>query len=222
VGHVLGDLLPLGLGIAISPMPVSAVIVLLLSERRQLTSIGFLLGWIAGVGLLTALWTWLSGLLPRTRFDRSEPLFAAIEIVLGLVLLVVSIRQWTASVPEGAPAVPRWVAAIETIKPWEGLGIGAVYAAFRPKNLVLATAAGLVISSGRISFAESVVALAVFTAVASATLALPIIAWFAQVKGIRKLLGRLRERLVTSMHVITGTALLLLGVVLIGMGIAQL
>ena len=71
MGPVIGDLLPLALGIAISPTPVAAVIVMLLSTRGQVTSLGFVLGWIIGVALAIFALTWLSALVPQARFSVS-------------------------------------------------------------------------------------------------------------------------------------------------------
>jgi hypothetical protein len=41
VGAVIGDLLPLGLGVAISPIPISAVIVIPLSRQAARASSGW-------------------------------------------------------------------------------------------------------------------------------------------------------------------------------------
>lgn len=49
MGTVIGDVLPLAIGVAISPIPIIAVILMLLSEQAGRTSVGFLAGWIAGV-----------------------------------------------------------------------------------------------------------------------------------------------------------------------------
>jgi hypothetical protein len=47
VGAVIGDLLPLAVGVAISPMPIVAVILMLLSRQAGKTGTGFLIGWVA-------------------------------------------------------------------------------------------------------------------------------------------------------------------------------
>jgi hypothetical protein len=41
VGAVIGDLLPLAVGVAISPMPIVAVILMLLSRQAGKTGAGF-------------------------------------------------------------------------------------------------------------------------------------------------------------------------------------
>ena len=49
LGQAIGDLLPLALGIAISPIPIIAVILMLFSQRARANSAMFFLGWIIGV-----------------------------------------------------------------------------------------------------------------------------------------------------------------------------
>jgi hypothetical protein len=53
MGAVIGDLLALAIGVAISPVPIIAVILMLLSRKATATSMGFLLGWVAGVVVVT-------------------------------------------------------------------------------------------------------------------------------------------------------------------------
>lgn len=49
MGTVLGELLPLAVGVAVSPVPIIAVILMLLAPRAGGTGQGFLLGWVAGI-----------------------------------------------------------------------------------------------------------------------------------------------------------------------------
>ncbi len=46
---VIGEILPLALGVAISPIPIIAAILMLLSPKARVTSVGFLLGWVLGI-----------------------------------------------------------------------------------------------------------------------------------------------------------------------------
>jgi hypothetical protein len=63
MGAVIGDVLPLAIGIAISPIPIIAAILMLFSARATSTSTGFLLGWILGIVVATAVFTALAGTL---------------------------------------------------------------------------------------------------------------------------------------------------------------
>ena len=51
LGALIGDLLPLSVGVAISPVPIIAVILMLLSKRAGSTSVGFAIGWVLGIAV---------------------------------------------------------------------------------------------------------------------------------------------------------------------------
>ena len=53
MGNAISAVLPLALGIALSPIPIIATILLLLSPRARASSVGFAAGWI--LGILTAI-----------------------------------------------------------------------------------------------------------------------------------------------------------------------
>ena len=61
MGGVIGDLLPLAVGVAISPIPIIAVILMLLSRRPGATSIGFGVGWLLGILLGTVVFLVIAG-----------------------------------------------------------------------------------------------------------------------------------------------------------------
>ena len=45
--------MPLALGVAISPIPIIATILMLLAPQARGTSVGFLLGWVLGIVVAT-------------------------------------------------------------------------------------------------------------------------------------------------------------------------
>lgn len=87
VGSVIGDTLPLAVGIAISPIPIIATILILLSPKAKVTGAGFLLGWLAGILVAVVLFTVLSSTLPQQEPAGSSPVSAVIKIILGALLL---------------------------------------------------------------------------------------------------------------------------------------
>ena len=52
---VIGDFLPVALGVAISPVPIIAVILMLLAPNATASSVAFLLGWVVGITLVVGL-----------------------------------------------------------------------------------------------------------------------------------------------------------------------
>src|SRR5215204_1252750 len=62
---VVGEILPLAIGVAISPIPIIAAILMLLSPRAKSMSVAFLIGWIVGIVVAVAVFTLLSSVLPQ-------------------------------------------------------------------------------------------------------------------------------------------------------------
>lgn len=52
MGAAIGQVLPLAVGVALSPVPIIAVVLMLMSARAQLNGPGFVLGWLAGLAVI--------------------------------------------------------------------------------------------------------------------------------------------------------------------------
>src|ERR1700712_3474040 len=102
MGAAIGSILPLALGIAISPIPIIAALLMLLSPKARGTSLGFLFGWVLGIVVAVVVFTLLSALLPQGGDDASTPPAGTIKVFLGVVLLLLAVRQWR-SRPKGDP-----------------------------------------------------------------------------------------------------------------------
>jgi hypothetical protein len=51
MGTAIGNILPLALGVAISPVPIIAVILMLLSPRARTSGPAFLAGWVVRLAI---------------------------------------------------------------------------------------------------------------------------------------------------------------------------
>jgi cytochrome c biogenesis protein CcdA len=110
----IGETLPLALGIAVSPIPIIAVILMLLSPKAKGTSIGFLLGWVLGIVVALVIVILLSGLIPENDPNAAKPIAGSVKIILGALLLLLAFRQWRQR-PKGArqnSCLNGWVQSI--------------------------------------------------------------------------------------------------------------
>ncbi|WES63822.1 GAP family protein [Microbacter sp. GSS18] len=220
MSQAIGDILPLALGVAISPIPIVAAILMLLSPKARVTSVGFLLGWVGGIVVASALFTLLSSLLPEQETDASQPIRAVIKIVLGALLLLLALRQWRGRPKDGEePPLPKWMRAIDTISFGGALGLGFLLSAVNPKNLILAAGAGLVIGGAGLSVGESALVIGIFTVIAALTVAVPVIGYLIAADRLRGPLDSLRGWLVHQNATIMAVLLAVIGVVMIGKGI---
>jgi len=176
MGDAIGDTLGYAVGIAVSPIPIAAVILMLFSGRARINSVSFTAAWVAGIALVTTVVV----LIPGLEADNSEPSSTTgwIKLVLGVLLLAVGVRQWrTRSGPDDDVAVPGWMAKIDELKPGAAFGLGFLLSALNPKNLLLAVAAGVSIGALPLSTGETVGAVAVFTVIAAISVLVPVIAY---------------------------------------------
>ena len=219
---VIGDILPLALGVAISPVPIIAAILMLLSPKARGTSVGFLAGWVLGIVVAVVVFTLLASVLPQSEDDASKPIAGTVKIVLGLLLLLLAAKQWR-SRPTGdtEPPLPGWMAAIDTMTAARALVLGFLLSAVNPKNLLMAAAAGVAIGSADLSLNGSVVAVAVFTLIAASTVAVPVIAYLLASAKMAAPLDSLRTWLVHNNSTVMAVLLLVIGVVLVGKGISS-
>ncbi|KQX05021.1 MULTISPECIES: GAP family protein [unclassified Leifsonia] len=222
MGSVIGDILPLALGIAISPIPIIAAILMLLSPRAKSTGVGFLLGWILGIVVAVVVFELLAAIIPASDPDAAKPVAGVIKLLLGLALLFLAWRQWRSRPRDGAEAVlPKWMAAIDTMTTTRGFILGFVLAAVNPKNLLMAVGAGVTIGTAGLEIGEIVVVTIVFVIIAAITVALPVIAYLAASSKMAAPLEALRAWLVQNNATVMAVLLLVIGVVMIGKGIGS-
>lgn len=220
MGAAIGQSLPLAVGVLVSPIPIVAVALMLVSARARVTAPAFVVGWILAVAIVTLAAAWLTG---GAAADGDDPAVWTgwLRIVLGALLLLVAVRQWR-SRPRGdsAPSVPGWMRAIDRFTAVRAAGLGALLSAVNPKNLLLVIAGGAAIGSAGHGPSDLVVAAAVFTLVASSTVVAPVVVYLAMGDRAAEPLDRLKTWLVRENAVIMAILLLVIGAKLIGDGIA--
>ncbi len=221
MGTVVGAILPLAIAIAISPIPIIAAILMLLAPKAKGTSVGFLLGWVVGILVAVTVFTLLSSVLPGGS-DESSPVHGVIQLVLGAALLILALRQWRSRPKPGEEAaLPKWMSAIDSMSAGKGFGLGFLLAAVNPKNLLLGASAGVTIGSAGLPVGEAAVVIAVFTVIAAASVAIPVIAYLVASERMAGPLESLRAWLVHNNAAVMAVLLLVIGFVLIGKGIAS-
>lgn len=219
---VIGDILPLALGVAISPIPIIAAILMLLSPKAKGTSVGFLVGWVLGIIVAVTVFSLLSSIIPEQDPDASKPVSGAIKLVLGALLLLLAARQWRSRPKAGEePALPKWMAAIDEMNAGRGLLLGFVLAAVNPKNLLLGAAAGVSIGTGGLTVGEATIVIAVFTLIAASSVAIPVISYLVASARMAGPLEALRGWLVHNNATVMAVLLLVIGVAVIGKGLGS-
>ena len=224
MGTAIGELLPLAVAIAISVTTIITTVLMLLSPEAKSRTVGLLVGCVVGVGGAVALFAVLPSLLPTQGPSGSSLEKAAvIKIVIGVLLVVLALKQWRERPARGDRVeLPKWMAGVDSIRPGKALLLGVLLSAVVPKNLLLAVSAGLILGEARLSVGQASVVIVGFTAIATSTVAAPVVANVVAPSRMRGPFERLREWLVKNNVAIMVMVLLVIGIVMIGNGIASL
>jgi hypothetical protein len=185
VGQGISEILTFAIGVAISPIPIIAVILMLFSQRARVNGPAFLLGWVLALAVVsTVIYVLAHDGNVATSSTASDSVSWG-KIALGVLLLAFARRNWRKRpAPGEEPSMPTWLATVESVSPVKAFGLAVVLAAVNPKNLILTlgAAAGLAQVKG-LTTSDAVVAIVIFVAIASLTIAGPV--FYALVGGAR-------------------------------------
>jgi threonine/homoserine/homoserine lactone efflux protein len=219
MGHVIAALLPLAVVVACSPLPIIAVVLMLLTPKAGVAGAGFLAGWVVGIAAVVTGVLLLAG-APASR-SSSSGAASWVELVLGVLLVALAGWQWRSRpAPGQEPGFPRWLAVIDRVTAVRAGGLGVALTAVNPKNLLVCVAAGLVIAGGGLPAARGTWAVGAFTAAAASPVAVLVLAHAVGRRRMSEPLRSLRRRLIAHGTTVTVALLLAIGVVLLGQGAA--
>lgn len=223
MGSAIGDILPLALGVAISPVPIIAVILMLLSPKARENGPAFLMGWVAGLAVVGILVTVLSGNAGLGSGGGGSDAGSLIKILLGLLLVGLSVRDFRNRPESGKqPTLPGWMRAIDSMTTVKALGLAVLLSAVNPKNLSLTVAAAVTIAQEGFSTVGAAVVLMLFVVLASLSIAVPVVLYLLGGSSAERTLNGLRTWLNANNATVMAVLLLVIGVVLFGKGLGGL
>jgi hypothetical protein len=223
MGDVIGELLPLALGVAVSPVPIIAVILMLLAPRAMASAWSFLAGWVVGIAVALTIVAVVVDPVDDSGDSGPSALSGWLRIALGVLLVLLAVRQWRGRPRHGEPTtLPRWMAAVDDVTPARAAGLGALLSGLNPKNLALCAAGGVAIGSSGLNGSEAVTAGAVFVVVGAVSVAVPVVGYALAEKQMRDALDDLRGWLTDHNAAVMTVLLLTIGMVSIGKGIGAL
>lgn len=221
----LAAVIPVAFGLVmVNPLPVMAVILLLFSARAGAVVPAFLIGWFAGLTLVTATLVFVVPAEQLVGTERTPSAFASVvRIGLGVGLFWLAYRKWVTRPRAGeAPKLPGWVTSLERATPRSALAMGAGLAGANPKNLVFSVSAAVAIAEWQLTNAENVVLLLVFAVVGSLGVLLPAVWRLLDGDRAGAALQEWRDWLSRNYNVMMGVVFVLFGVMVLSKGVSGL
>jgi hypothetical protein len=237
VGPLILNLVPLALGVVLSPLAIMALVAVLLSRLRRVNGIAYLLGWILGLGGLLALFLWIFALIDVQQPGTPALWVPIVRILLGLLLVAVAVwvyrrgavaiqRMAAVSTPReiaaAAPQLPGWLQAVSTFRPVRTFFLGLGLFVVNPVDASCAILAALDISLAGVTPSQTAWTAIVFTIVGALPIGIPVFIVLARGEGAQPMLDRVRAWIAGNTHVLNAGLLLVIGALQLEKGIAGL
>jgi threonine/homoserine/homoserine lactone efflux protein len=223
VAEAIGQVLALGVGVALSPVPIIAVVLMLGTPRGRVNGPAFVLGWIVGLAVVGAIVLAVAGGAGANEDTEPATWVDVVKIALGVLLALVAVKQWRGRPRGGATGdLPKWMRTIDSFTPGRSIAIGGALSGINPKNLLLTVAAAAAIAQTGVDTGEQAVALAVFIAVGTLGPGAPVAIYFVLGDRARRLLDELKAWMGAHNAAIMAVLCLVIGAKLIGDGISGL
>jgi Sap, sulfolipid-1-addressing protein len=223
MGQAIGGSLALAVGIAISPIPIIAVVLMLTTPRAKANGPAFLAGWLLGLGIVGAIVLAIAGPAGASQSGAPATWVSWVKIVLGVLLLLVALRQFRSRPRDGDEApMPKWMGTIDKFKPLTAFGFAAVLAGANPKNLLLAVGGAAAIAQTGISGIQQAIAYLIFALIGTLGVGAPVVIYFAMGERSQEMLTKLKDWMGRNNAVIMSILCLIIGAKLIGDAISGL
>jgi threonine/homoserine/homoserine lactone efflux protein len=217
---VLGQLIPLALVVAMSPLTIIPAIVLVLqSDRARPTGLAFMSGWLLGLAATTAVFVQLPRLLDG--LNRPAPTWAAwVRIAVGIALVALGVWRWVTR--HQVTKQPAWLSRLSRMTPAGAAAVGIGLILVNPKVLVMNAVAGLVIGTAGVGVPGAWLAVAYYTVLAGSTVLVPILAYAIAGERVDHQLERVKRWMERQHAVLMAGFLAVVGLLLAYTGIRAL
>ena len=222
--EAIGQVLSLGVAVAVSPIPIIAVVLMLATPRARSNGPAFVLGWVVGLTIVGTVVLLVSGGADASSDGEPATWVSVLELVLGLLLLLYAVRGWRGRPRRGdhEAALPTWMQTIDAFSAPKAFAMGVLLSGVNPKNLILTVAAAAAIAQTGIDTGEQAIALAVFILIGTVSVAAPVVVYFALGTRSREILDGMKAWIAANNAAIIAVLMLVIGIKLLGDGIAGL
>lgn len=223
MGKAIAGVLPEAVGVAISPVPIIAVVLMLATPKGKANGLAFLVGWVLGLFLVGTIVLLVADPAGASTDAGPASWVGWLSLVLGILAVLGGIGQFRKRPEPGEVApLPSWMKAIDKFTAGRASAIGLALAAVNPKNLMLTLAAAVAIAGAGLEGSQSFVALGVFVMIGSLGLAIPILIYFLGGAKAADTLEEMRQWLAVHNPAIMTVLFVIIGMKLASSGLQVL
>jgi threonine/homoserine/homoserine lactone efflux protein len=212
---VLTELIPLALVVALSPLSIIPAVLVLQTPRPRPTGVAFLVGWLAGLAVLTVIFLEVSDLVVDL---GKPPVWASwVRVAVGAALIGFGIYRWLTR--KRSEHTPAWMQSLGKLTPVRAGAAAAALTVVNPKVLFMCAAAGLAIGTAGLGSTHVWIPVVWYVAVAGSTVAIPILAYAVSGDRLDEPLKRLGDWMQRQHGVLVAVILVVIGLLVLYKGL---
>jgi Sap-like sulfolipid-1-addressing protein len=218
MGDALAGMLPYAVGLLVSPVPIVAAILLLVSRGGTAKAAAFEATWLVASFAVVVGLARVAALLPRPHgghaaaWERAATIAAGVALVAAAGVEALRLRRGSAG------ATPRWMTAVDDVTPAKAVGVALALLLANPLNAGMLLGASLELSRGRPHAVTAGLAAVVFVLAASLAVLAPYAVALVAGPG-SPLLHRARRWLIAHNGLLSCALLLAFGAVFLVKGL---
>jgi hypothetical protein len=206
--------------IALTPVPIIAVILLLGTPHARTNAMSFVVAWAFGLLAIGTVVLLASRGADTGGSEGPRPLLGAGKLALAALALAIAVQQWRRR--GRAREVPAWMRRLDGFRARSSAVLALMLSAGNPKNIVAAVGATAAIAAADIEPGGQAVALAIFVAVATLGVLVPVCVYFVFHERSARALAALRAWLVAHSATLVSVLMFLIAGKLLHDGVADL
>lgn len=222
MGKALADALQYTSGLLLSPIPIAAMIVLLMGGGT-VRPLGFGVVWVATTFTAVLLLAIVVEPPSGGASEGERPEWADwVTLAIGVLLLglaVLSARKLRRHARHGSPEPPGWMRAMDSLPVAKVLALAAILVLVNPINFSMVLGAGVTIGSYSLPAGDDAVVAAIFTLVGSLGVLAPLVLRVAVGAELEPRLVAARRWLVAHDDVLSFGMFLIFGLDFVGQGL---
>lgn len=237
MGDLVVQLIPLALGVVLSPLVIMALVAVLVSERARTNGTAFLIGWAVAVAVTLVAGVWICRALELHEVAHPPLWSEVLRILAGLLLLygaVWAYRKGHAHVTamaaatspqqvvDAAPQMPGWLKSVSKFRPGRSALLGFGIFVLNPVDLSCTLIAALDLTLADVSDSVAVVVAIVFWVVVTVPIAAPVVYVLVRGAAAQPSLDRLRDWVSSHSNILNAAMLLVIAVLQLQKGLTGL
>lgn len=234
VGDVIVSLVPLSLGIVMSPLAIMALVAVLLSTRARQNGVAFLLGWAFAI-LIALTASYLIFGLFELRERATPPWWVAVlRILLGILLAAGAVwiyrrgraharamaaARGPAEVAAAAPQLPGWLQKVSSFTPARSFMLGLGIFILNPVDASCAILASLDVRLADVGSAAEIISLVAFGIIGILPIGIPVVLVLVRGESADPVLAKVRAWIASHTSVLNAALVLVIAVLQLQKGV---